>query len=245
MDIDITSLVGSNLRPDVELQMTSVLLKKCEPLFAAYMADRISTDPAHDMNHVIRVVHLARQLAQDEHADINIIVPAAWLHDCITLPKDAPDKHTTSTLAADEAVRFLRTVAYPESYLESIHHAIIAHSYSADVPPESLEACIVQDADRLDALGAIGIARCMLVGGSLHSPLYNPGDVFCENREPEDNRYVIDHFFCKLLHLAEKLHTPSARKEADRRLEFMRLYLEEFRRELSVNELYDNQMQLL
>ena len=216
-----------------------------EALMADYMSDRVSTDPAHDILHVRRVVSLSRALADSEQADLRIVLPAAWLHDCITLPKDAEDKHLASTLAADEAVRFLRSIDYPAQHLDAIYHAIQAHSYSAAVKPETLEACVVQDADRLDALGAIGIARCMLVGGALHTPLYNPDDVFCEHRPPTDKEYVLDHFYRKLLHLADGLHTASARLEARRRRQALLYFLDELRRELSVSRVNDDQFRLL
>jgi len=216
-----------------------------ETVMADYMADRVSTDPAHDILHVRRVVNLSKALAESEGADLQIVLPAAWLHDCVTLPKDSVDKHTASTQAAEEAIRFLKSIEYPAHTLDAIYHAIRAHSYSADIKPESLEACVVQDADRLDALGAIGVARCMLVGGALHTPLYNPEDAFCEHRLPADREFVLDHFYQKLLHLADRLHTSSARLEAQRRRQALLFFLDELRRELAVSRIRNEQFQLL
>ncbi|MCB1670718.1 MAG: HD domain-containing protein [Gammaproteobacteria bacterium] len=216
-----------------------------EAVMADYMSGRVSTDPAHDILHVRRVVSLARALAESEGADLRVVLPAAWLHDCITLPKDSPDKHRASTLAAQEAIRFLKSIDYPYDCLEGIYHAIQAHSYSAAIRPRTLEARVVQDADRLDALGAIGIARCILVGGALHTPLYEPDDAFCERRQPADRQYVLDHFYTKLLHLPQSLHTPSARLEARRRRQAILFYLDELRRELSVSRIRNEQYPLL
>ncbi|MEZ5491254.1 MAG: HD domain-containing protein [Gammaproteobacteria bacterium] len=216
-----------------------------ESAMAGFMADRVSTDPAHDILHVRRVVTLAKALADSEKADRQVVVPAAWLHDCITLPKDSPEKHKASTLAAEEAVRFLSDVGYPARYLDPVYHAIQAHSYSANIKPLTLEACVVQDADRLDALGAIGVARCMLVGGALHTPLYHQDDAFCEHRQPADRHYVLDHFYNKLLHLPAGLHTPSARLEAQRRRDALQFFLDELRRELEVSRIKTEQYQLL
>lgn len=216
-----------------------------ETLMAGYMEDRISTDPAHDILHVRRVVSLARAVAECEGADMQVVLPAAWLHDCVTLPKDSVDKHTASTMAAEEAVRFLESVGYPARYLEDIFHAIQSHSYSANIKPTTLEACVVQDADRLDALGAIGVARCMLVGGALHTPLYDQDDAFCEHRLPADREFILDHFYQKLLHLADGLHTPSARLEAQRRRQALQFFLDELRRELAVSRIKTEQIQLL
>lgn len=197
-----------------------------------YLSDRLSSDPAHDLAHVERVVHCARQLAQQEQAELAVVLPAAWLHDCVTLPKDAANRAQSSRLAAAEACRFLTAQGYPAAHLPAIHHAIEAHSFSAGIDPRTLEAKIVQDADRLDALGAIGVARCLLVGGALQRPLYHSDDPFCRQREPDDRRFSLDHFYRKLLHLADRLHTEAARREAARRLPFMRQFLSQLASEL-------------
>jgi len=208
-----------------------------ESVISDFMATRVSSDPAHDVLHLRRVVSLAKALAESENADLMVVLPAAWLHDCVTLPKDSPDKRRASSLAADEAVRFLRSIRYPNKHLDAVYHAIQAHSYSANISPETLEACVVQDADRLDALGAIGIARCMLVGGALHKPLYSEEDPFCDQRQPADREFVLDHFYQKLLQLADGLHTESARLEAQRRQQLLLHFLDELRRELAISQL--------
>ena len=160
------------------------------------------------------------------------MLPAAWLHDCVTLPKNAPNRHEASRLAATEAVRFLQSIAYPTQYLDGIAHAIMAHSFSANIPPTTLEAKVVQDADRLDAIGAIGVARCLMLGGVLERPLYHPADPFCETREPDDLTYTIDHFYRKLLKIGQTLHTTAARAEAERRNAFMTTFLSQLRHEI-------------
>jgi len=216
-----------------------------ETAMEKFMTDRVSTDSAHDILHVSRVVTLARALAESEQADLQVVLPAAWLHDCVTLPKNAPNRQEASSLAADEAIRFLRSIDYPADRFDAIHHAIQAHSFSANIAPQTLEACVVQDADRLDSLGAIGVARTILVGGALHTPLYNPEDAFCEHRHPSDREFVLDHFYQKLLHLADSLHTPSARLEAQRRHQALQFFLDELRRELAVSRIKSEQFQLL
>ncbi|MBY4678430.1 HD domain-containing protein [Marinobacterium arenosum] len=197
-----------------------------------YLNGRLGTDPAHDLAHVERVVHSARQLAEQEGADLAVVLPAAWLHDCVTLPKDAANRQQASRLAAAEAGRFLTELGYPAEHLPAIGHAIEAHSFSAGIEARTLEAKIVQDADRLDALGAIGVARCLLVGGALQRPLYNTTDPFCHRRAPDDRQFSIDHFYRKLLQLADGLHTGAARREASRRLPFMRQFLDQLASEL-------------
>ncbi|WP_219702273.1 HD domain-containing protein [Marinomonas lutimaris] len=189
-------------------------------------------DSAHDVSHISRVVKVAKKLALEESADLAVVVPAAWLHDCVSLPKNHPERHLASTLAGDKAIEFLTSIYYPSEYFDAIHHAIRAHSFSANIPPNTLEAKIVQDADRLDALGAVGIARCMQVSGALNRPLYSWNDPFCETREPNDALYSIDHFYTKLFCIADSLNTPSAQLEGRRRQEVMRVFLDDLALEI-------------
>ena len=208
-------------------------MNQLEPRFAEYIAGRLPPDPAHDLQHVRRVVENARRFAIAEGADLAVVIPAAWLHDCVSLPKNHPDRHLGSRLAADEACRFLRGIGYSEALLPAIGHAIEAHSFSAGIPARTLEAQVVQDADRIDGLGAIGVSRCLLVGGTLQRPLYSPDDPFCETREPDDQAFCVDHFFRKLFRVAQTLHTAGARAEAEQRVAIMRAYLEQLGRELA------------
>jgi uncharacterized protein len=121
---------------------------------------------------------------------------------------------------------------YPAQEIPAIKHAIAAHSFSAGIIPQTLEAKVVQDADRLDAIGAIGIARCFVIGGALDTQLYDLQEPFPVDREADDRAYVIDHFYVKLLKLAELMHTRSGRHEADQRTAFMRHYLAQLGGEL-------------
>ena len=161
------------------------------------MTGRTAADPAHDISHIKRVVNNARYLTDIEQSNYLVTIPAAWLHDCVQVPKDSPDRARVSRLAADAACRFLAQTSYPAELLPEVHHAVEAHSFSAAIPARTSEAQIVQDADRLDALGSIGIARCLLTGGALGSEVYHSDDPFCENREPDDRAYMVDHFYAR------------------------------------------------
>jgi uncharacterized protein len=201
--------------------------------FADFLETKAATaDAAHDRAHIERVVNTARRLAGAESAQMDVVVPAAWLHDCVVRPKDAPDRAEASRLAAHAAASFLHDAGYPERWVPDIEHAIAAHSYSGDVAPDTPEAKVVQDADRLDALGAVGIARCFAVGGALNRPLYNPDDPFCEGRSPDDDAYTLDHFYAKLLRLPSTMQTDAGRDEAEQRAAFLRTYLDQLRGEL-------------
>ena len=207
-------------------------LEELQILCVDFLQDRMGTDPAHDISHVRRVVKNALYLTDIEQANSLVTSVSAWLHDCASVPKDSDLRSKASRLAADEAISFLSTTGYPKRWLDEVFHAIEAHSFSANIPTRSLEAEIVQDADRLEALGAIGIARCILTGGSMGAALYEPGDPFCELREPDDRRYSIDHFYKKLFTLPDTMKTKAGRDEAHRRADYMRGFLDQFRGEI-------------
>ena len=195
---------------------------------------QLGGDAAHDLGHVRRVVHAAVELAGAEDADLGVVLPAAWLHDCIVLPKGSVDRKRASGLAAERATRWLRGEGFPESLLPAVAHAIEAHSFSAGIAPRTVEARVVQDADRLDALGAIGIARCYATAGALGSQIVHPEDPVPgpePNRQLDDRRYATDHFYVKLLRLPETMQTAAGRAEAERRAGTIRAFLDELARE--------------
>ena len=200
-------------------------LEQLQKACHVYLLEHMAGDPAHDFTHVQRVVENTNRLTISEKGNAEITLPAAWLHDCVSVAKDSPLRKQASRLAADEAVRFLQSQNYPEALLPQVHHAIEAHSFSANIATETLEAKIVQDADRLEALGAIGITRCFLTGGSLGTALYKPDDPFAEQREPNDKQYTLDHFYCKLLGLAETMNTNAGKSEALKRTQYMQDFL--------------------
>ena len=181
-------------------------------------------DPAHDIGHVMRVVAAAKLIGTAEGADLQVIVPAAWLHDIVNLPKDHPDRAKASRMAADMAVKILKAHGYDAALCDPIHHAILAHSFSAGITPETLEAKVLQDADRLDALGAIGMARCFAVSGALGRALFDADDPLAQRRPPDDTLYGLDHFQVKLYRIADTLHTAAARAIAHQRVAFMRQF---------------------
>ncbi|MUK49939.1 HD domain-containing protein [Aliivibrio fischeri] len=203
-----------------------------EPQFLSFIQKEMVQDLAHDINHVLRVVSMAKRLCVKEKGKEAVVIPAAYLHDCFSFAKDHPNRSQSSAFAADKALVFLKEIGYLSEYYDEIHHAIVAHSFSAKVETRTLEAKIVQDADRLDALGAIGIARCLQVSTKLNSPLYSIDDPFCYHREPNDKAYTIDHFYAKLLTLANTMKTTSAVAEAEKRTQYMRDYLTQLESEL-------------
>ncbi len=208
------------------------LQQEWEPLFERFLSDQPGSDPGHGLVHVRRVVATATRLCVAEGARGEVVLPAAWLHDCVHVAKDSRERSNASRIAAARAVEYLAEAGYPSACLPDIRHAIEAHSYSAGIAPRTVEAKIVQDADRLDALGAIGIARCIAVGAALGRPIYQADDPFCAAREPDDTGASVDHFYAKLLKLADTMQTGAGRREAQRRSDFMRGYLDELRSEI-------------
>lgn len=189
------------------------------------------TDPAHDEGHVERVVRSATLLAEAEGADPDVVWAAAWLHDCVHVPKDSPDRPLASRLCARAATAFLLGANWQLEGIEAISHAIEAHSFTAGIETRTLEAKVVQDADRLDALGAHGLARNLMLAGSWNAGLAHPTDPWAEYRSLDDRAWAVDHFFAKLLTLASTMKTGSGRKEASRREGILRLFLVELAHE--------------
>ncbi|HCG6530565.1 TPA: HD domain-containing protein [Vibrio parahaemolyticus] len=205
--------------------MTS--LSQFEPLFLEFMQQEMQVDAAHDIEHVKRVVKTAKQLCDEENADIAIVLPAAYLHDCFTYPKDHPNRKQSSAIAAKKAIAYLESIQYPQHYHDAIAHAIEAHSFSANIRPNTLEAQIAQDADRLDALGAIGVTRCIQVSTHFNAQLYNDNDMFAKERELNDKQFTVDHFQTKLFKIVDTMNTESAKLEANKRKAFMQTYLKQ------------------
>lgn len=201
--------------------------------FRQFLLDSCNFDSAHDITHTERVVRNALLLAKEEKCDEEIVLAAAWLHDCVIIPKDDPDRNKASKLAAVKAIGYLTSIQFNQEKIKDVAHAIEAHSFSAGIKPKTIEAKIVQDADRLDALGAIGIARCFIVGGQMNRSLYQPEDPFCTFRAPDDSEWTVDHFYTKLFKLPEQMNLVSSKKEAHRRVDYMKQFLSKLDQEIS------------
>lgn len=207
--------------------------KEFEPLLKRRISEvATAEDPAHDLLHFQRVVEWAKRLGATEGANMDVVVPAAWLHDLVVVPKNDARRKIASRLSADAAVQFLAEIGYPNVFYDRIAHAIEAHSFSASITPLTIEAKVVQDADRLDGLGAIGIARCFAVAGLLKRPFYSDLDPFCEKRLPNDQKFTIDHFYAKLFLVAESLQTEAGRAEGQKRLQVMKEFLDRLEQEI-------------
>jgi uncharacterized protein len=190
-------------------------------------------DAAHDLGHILRVARLAHRLALDEGADPDICVAAALLHDLVYRPKNHPESPLTAQMAADLVPLWCRETPGLEDRAGAVSAAVASHSWSGGGTPASLEAAVVQDADRLEALGAIGIARVFATGASFGAGLWHPEDPWADGRDLDDKAWSLDHFERKLLKLAEGMKTPSGRRLAVARERTMHAYLEALRAELA------------
>ena len=169
-------------------------------------------DGSHDRSHLLRVWQNANAIAAHEPAcDRTVLAAAIILHDCVSPEKNAPDHVEASRRSAARARTILAGLGWRIPQIDSVAHAIEAHSFSARIIPRTPEARILQDADRLDAIGAVGIARCFYVAGRMGSSLYDAADPAAFNRPLDDQAYALDHFDKKLFKIAENFQTKPAR----------------------------------
>ncbi|MBO9630409.1 MAG: HD domain-containing protein [Shinella sp.] len=185
----------------------------------AFAAD----DGSHDAAHLIRVWKNARRIQAKEGGDSRLLAAAVLLHDCVAVEKNSPLRAEASRLAAEKAATLLAAEGWSDADVAAVSHAILTHSFSANIAPETLEAKIVQDADRLDAIGMVGAARCFYIAGRMGSGLYDPMDPLAENRPLDDKAFAIDHFEVKLFKLADGFQTAAGARMAMERTQRLRV----------------------
>ncbi|WP_051330831.1 HD domain-containing protein [Aneurinibacillus terranovensis] len=191
-----------------------------------------SVDPAHDFLHVQRVYNHAKLLLQTEQADEDVVLVSVLLHELFNYPKGHPESHLSGDVCAERAEVVLHEQGFPAEKIPHVLDCIRNHSFSKGVMPATIEGKLVQDADRLDSLGAIGIARCFATCAEMERPFYEPGDPFSRKRKPNDKEYGLDHFYVKLLKIADRMHTEAGRRIAKERTRFMELYLSQLKQEI-------------
>ena len=191
------------------------------------------TDLAHGWEHVYRVYHLSLSIAKQEHADSFIVGMAALLHDVGRTTQEPKKPHAERS--AILATELLAQYNLSHETQQAILHAILAHNYRRGITPATLEARVLYDADRLDSMGASGIMRwAMTLKNKKWSEWksYHPDDPFAALRAPDEQHYLLDRFFTKLLALPDVMTTATGRVMAERRLAFLRLFLQELQQEL-------------
>lgn len=189
-------------------------------------------DPSHDFSHIQRVMGNARLLQESAGGNLEFILAGALLHDVINLPKNHPDRARGSELASLKARELLAAADFSSEEADFVARIIVEHSFSRGLQPSSLEAAILQDADRLDSLGAFGILRTVTCGAFMGCAYYDPADPFAVDRELNDQKFTVDHFYKKLFRLPDLMNTSCARTLAFSRMLFMQEFLEQLRTEI-------------
>ena len=207
-----------------------------EPLKRVARAACEGADSAHDWQHVLRVAGNAAAICAAEPVDAGVVVPAALLHELFNYPKNHPDSSRSGEVCAERALVTLAELGWADDTAQRIAYCIRVHGFSRGILPDTLEAKVLQDADRLDAIGAIGIARCFATGATMRQPFYQPDDPFCARRPPDDQRFSVDHFYRKLLRIEGSLHTATARTMATERTRFMEAFLAQLSNEIGAHQ---------
>lgn len=192
----------------------------------------MDNDSAHDFEHIMRVYKNAQKICKKEKANEKLVLSAVLLHDVVSYPKSDKRSKLSSIHSAKKSEQILKKYDFSKEEITIISDAIRDHSFSQNKIPVTLEGKILQDADRLDAIGAIGIARVFATGGSLKRPFYNIDDPFCKTRKPDDKIWTVDHFYKKLLNLEALMNTKSGKIEAKKRTKVLKEFLKELKQEL-------------
>jgi len=174
-----------------------------------YVKKTMTQPGSHGLDHVLRVVYLCEVIGKEENADMEVLLPAALFHD-IARPVETQTGVPHEEAGAQMAEEYLRSIRYDEKHIPKIAHAIRTHRYRSLEKPETLEARILSDADKLDALGAVGIARTFIRAGE-------------HNGEISD---AISHIHDKLLRLNGRMYTDTAKRLAEERHRFLQEFLE-------------------
>ena len=187
-----------------------------------------NNDPAHDFEHIMRVYRNAERICKTESGNKKLVLSAVLLHDII---KNKNQKNS-SEKSAKLAEKILKENHFSPDEIMIISDAIKEHSFSKGRIPSTPEGKILQDADRLDAIGAIGLARVFSFSGSHNRPFYDPEDPFSKNRNFNDNKWALDHFFKKLLKLEQKMNTKTGKLLAKKRTKILKNFLKEMKHEI-------------
>ncbi len=193
----------------------------------------LKDDVSHDIHHLQRVLGLAKRIAESEGADMDVVIPAALFHDIVVYPKYDPRSEHESEESAQMIEAILAGIPeYPKEKIPMVGLAIRECSFGKGITPELLESRVLQDADRLEATGAVAIMRAFSSGGKWDRIFYHPVDPFCVDREPDAHKFTVDLFYKRLLVVGSLMTTTLGKELAKRRTEFLYAFLDEFALEL-------------
>jgi uncharacterized protein len=192
----------------------------------------LDDDPGHDVEHCLRVAGWTLRCGPS--VDPREAIAAALLHDVVNVPKNDPRRAQASALSAEEARRILPAHGFDAAAITRVAQAIEDHSYSRGATPTSDLGRALQDADRLEALGVLGVFRTISTGARMGARYFHPSDPWAEQRELDDRSYSVDHFFTKLLGLPRTMQTEVGRAEAERRARVLESMIDQLADELGV-----------
>jgi uncharacterized protein len=186
----------------------------------AFYAD---AESAHDFDHVLRVYTLAEHIARAEGADLEIVRAAALHHDIARAQEDSTGQGDHAQMAAERAHQILLERGVTREQCDAIAHAIAAHRFRGTTSPQTLEARVLFDADKLDSIGAIGVARAYAIAGTLNQKMWGEAtqDAIATRDQHNSSHTPVAEFAVKLSKVRERVHTPTARALAEERHAFM------------------------
>ncbi len=195
--------------------------------------EKQSMDPSHDIFHVLRVLRSAEKIAEKEGADMDVVIVAALFHDVISYEKNDP----RNLYATKESAQFARSIllkigTFEEEKVGKICRCIELCSFSNGIVADFLEAKVLQDADRLEATGAISICRTFASSGRMNRKFFSAIDPFCISRVPDDKEFGLDLFFTRLLVVGNRMHTKTAKNMARSRGRFLKIFLKQLEEEI-------------
>lgn len=190
------------------------------------------TDPSHDFQHILRVLNMAEKIGMSVKADLDVVIPAALFHDTVVYKKDS-QKSKNETDESAEAVELIlnKIKEYPQQKIQDVKTCIRQCSFTKGIVPDLLESKVLQDADMLEATGAISIMRTFSSCGHMNRQFYEPTDPLCK-KGAVPLRSGIDLFFRRLLIVEKRMHTKLGRKIARQRTVFLEKFLEQLEKEL-------------
>jgi uncharacterized protein len=187
---------------------------------------------AHDFDHVLRVTALAERIAKEEGADLGIVRAAALLHDVAATGRDREDHHL---VGAERAREIMLSLGHPQAHAEAVAHCVQTHRFrKPEEAPQTLEAQCVFDADKLDAIGAVGVARAFAYGAELGQPLWGRVSTEFKAGHKTGETYTAHHeFYRKLIHIRDRLYTGTGRRMAADRHRIMADFFDRMAREVA------------
>lgn len=192
-------------------------------------------ESGHDFDHVLRVLALAERLARTEGADLEIVRAAALLHDMARGDEDESRGDDHAAMAAERASIILRERGIAPERADAVAHAIAAHRFRGSQVPQTLEAKVLFDADKLDSIGAIGIARAFAISGALNQRLWGEvaADAVATRNQRNSSHTAVAEFAVKLSKVRDRVFTASARQIAEERHAYMVAFFERLGREVN------------